>query len=118
MSYYYNSYLHVVKREFMLVIMAAILLVVTSFIWVGVPVFMIGGAVASLTTSQFLVNLCISFSVAIIFSLYFLPINFKVAQEIAVTKKRSIYNSFIRIEIMWIVAIAAILQIILSFILQ
>ncbi|PIC56485.1 hypothetical protein CSV80_14670 [Sporosarcina sp. P12(2017)] len=118
MSYYYNSYLHVVKREFMFIIMAAVLLVLTFFIWVGVPVFIIGSAVASLTTSQFLVNLCISFSIAIIFSLYFLPINFKVAQDIAVTKKRSTYNSFIRIEIMWIVAIAAILQIILSFILQ
>src|SRR5690625_6330972 len=80
-SYYYNSYLNVLKREFMLVIIASILLVVTFFIWAGVPVFIIGSAVASLTTSQFLVNLCISLSVAIIFSLYFLPINFKVVQE-------------------------------------
>jgi len=117
-SYYYNSYLNVLKREFMLVIIASILLVVTFFIWAGVPVFIIGSAVASLTTSQFLVNLCISLSVAIIFSLYFLPINFKVAQDIAVTKKRSTYNSFIRIEIMWKLVIAAISQIILSIFLQ
>ncbi|WP_432356044.1 hypothetical protein [Sporosarcina sp. A2] len=118
MSHYYNSYLNVLKREFMLVIIAAVLLVVTFFIWAGVPVFIIGSAVASLTTSQFLVNLCISLSVAIIFSLYFLPINLKVAQDIAVTKKRSSYNSFIRIEIMWILVITAILQIISSLILQ
>lgn len=102
----------------MLVIIASVLLVVTFFIWAGVPVFIIGSAGANLTTSQFLVNLCISFSVAIIFSLYFLPINLKVAQDIAITKKRSSYNSFIRIEIMWILVVAAIVQIILSLVLQ
>lgn len=73
-SYYYNSYLNVLKREFMLVIIALFLLVVTFFVWAGVPVFIIGSAVANLTTSQFLVNLCVSFSVAIIFSLYFYPL--------------------------------------------
>ncbi|MFD1928913.1 hypothetical protein ACFSFY_12800 [Sporosarcina siberiensis] len=118
MSYYCNSYLNVLKRNYMLVIIAAVLLVVTFFIWAGIPVFFIGGAVAGLTTSQFLVNLCISLSVAIIFSLYFLPINLKVAQDIADTKKRSTYNSFIRIEIVWIVVITAILQIILSIVIQ
>jgi len=117
-SYYYNSYLNVLKRELMLIVIASVLLVVTFFIWAGVPVFIIGSAVASLTTSQFLVNLCISLSVAIIFSLYFLPINLKVAKDIAVTKKRSSYNSFIRIEIIWILVITAILQIILSLVLQ
>ncbi|WP_342509229.1 hypothetical protein [Sporosarcina sp. FSL K6-2383] len=118
MGYYYNSYLNVLKREFMFVIIAFGLLAITFFIWAGVPVFIIGSAVASLTTSQFLVNLCISFSVAIIFSLYFLPINLKVAHDIAVTKKRSSYNSFMRIEVMWILVIAGILQIILSVVLR
>ena len=81
MSYYYNSYLNVLKREFMLVIIASVLLGVTFFIWAGVPVFIIGSAVANLTTSQFLVNLCISLSVATIFSLYFSPINLKVKKR-------------------------------------
>lgn len=102
----------------MLVIIASVLLVLTLFIWAGIPVFIIGSAVASLTTSQFLVNLCISLSVGIIFSLYFLPINLKVAQDVAGTKKRSSYDSFIRIEIVWVLVIAAISQITLSIVIQ
>lgn len=102
----------------MLVIIASVLLVLTLFIWAGIPAFIIGSVVASLTTNQFLINLCVSLSGAIIFSLYFLPINIKVAQDIAVTKKRSSYNSFIRIEIMWIIVVATIFQIILSIAIQ
>jgi len=117
-GYYCNSYLNVLKGNFMLVLIASVLLILTLFIWAGIPAFIIGSAVASLTTNQFLINLCVSLSGAIIFSLYFLPINLKVAQHIAVTKKRSSYNSFIRIEIMWIVVVATIFQIILSIAIQ
>ena len=118
MSDYYNSYVTVLKREWMLLIIAFVLLVVTFFVWAGVPIFIIGRAVASLTASPFLVNLCISFSAAILFSLYFLPFNFKVAHNIVAVTNRKLYHSFIRIEIIWIVGIAAVLQIILSFVFQ
>ena len=115
-SYYYNSYLNVLKKDYMLIIIALVLLVPTFFIWAGIPFFIIGSAVSSMTTSQFFLNLCVSLSGALIFSLYFMPFNVKVAQDVAITKKRSSYNSFIRIELVWILALATIFQIILSFV--
>ena len=39
MNLYIHNYIEVLKRNFMLVIMALVLLVVTFFIWAGVPFF-------------------------------------------------------------------------------
>lgn len=117
-SYYYRSYLKVLKKDFMLIVIALVLLVPTFFIWAGIPLFIVGSAVSSMTRSPFLINLCVSSSGALIFSLYFIPFNVKVAQDIAITKKHSAYHSFIRIELVWILALATLFQIILSLVTQ
>lgn len=118
MSYYFNSYLSVLKRNFMLVIIALILLIPTFFIWAGIPFFIVGSAVGNLTASPILIYLCISLSGGLIFSLYFLPINLKVAREIAVIKKLSSLNSFLRLEAVWITVVAMIYVIVLNTIVQ
>lgn len=110
MRNYCDSYIKVLKRNYMLLFIASVMLVVTFFIWAGIPVFIIGSAVSDLTANHFIIQLCISLSVAIILSLYFLAINIKVAQDMAATKKRSLFNAFIRIELFWIIGIALIIQ--------
>ena len=92
----------------MLGIIALVMLMPTFFIWAGIPFFIIGSAVGSLTTNPILLFLCVSLSGCLLFSLYFMPNNLKVAQNLAVTKKRSSLNFFIRIEAVWIVVIAMI----------
>ncbi|WP_299095675.1 hypothetical protein [uncultured Metabacillus sp.] len=115
---YYSSYLKVLKQNFLLAIIALMLLIPTFFIWAGIPFFVVGSVVGSLTTSPILIYLCISLSGGVLFSLYFLPINLKVARSIAVAKKRSSLNSFMRLEAVWIVVVAMIFGIVLTIIVQ
>ncbi|WP_237473958.1 hypothetical protein [Virgibacillus halodenitrificans] len=84
--YYYSVYLKTLKKNFMLVIMATVLLIPTFFIWAGIPLFIIGGLIENLTNNALLVHLCISLSGGLLFSLPFMPINFKAE------KKYSQYN--------------------------
>lgn len=113
-SYYFNSYLSVLKRNFMLAIIGLILLIPTFFIWAGIPFFIVGSAVGDLTTNPILVYLSISLSGGLIISLYFLPINLKVAREMAIRKKVSTLNLFLRLESMWIIAVAIVYVIVLN----
>lgn len=85
MNVYYHSYLKVLKKNFMLIIMALVLLIPTFFIWAGVPFFIIGGVVENITTNLLLVHLCISLSGGFLFSLPFVPINFKVSKNIVIS---------------------------------
>ncbi|PWA09449.1 hypothetical protein DCC39_13205 [Pueribacillus theae] len=62
MSLYFQTYLRVLKSNFMLVVMASVLLVLTFFIWAGFPFFLIGGAVADLTANLAIIHFCISLS--------------------------------------------------------
>lgn len=59
-------------------------------------------------TSKYSIYLGISLSGGVLFSLYFLPINLKVARYIAVERNSSILHSFLRIEVGWVFAIALI----------
>lgn len=102
----------------MLAVMAAVLLVITFFIWAGVPFFIIGSTVAELTSNLAIIHLSISFSGGLLFSLYFVPINLKVAKKIADLKQRSVMHYFIRIELMGVLLCSSIFQIILSILIQ
>lgn len=118
MKFYFHSYLKVLKKNFMLLIMALVLLIPTFFIWAGVPFFIIGIAVADLTSNLILIHLGISLSGGLLFSLYFAPINLKVARSIADIKHRGLIYSFIRIEAIWILVGALIFEVILSIVVQ
>ena len=118
MSLYLQNYSNVLKKNFMLVIIALVLLVLTFFIWAGVPLFIIGNSVAELTSNLVIIHLCISISGGFLFSLFFVPINIKVSQNIADIKNRSVMISFIRIEIIWILVCSLIIEIIFSIVIQ
>lgn len=118
MNIYYHNYLKVLKKNFMLLIMALVLLILTFFIWVGVPFFIIGIIVSDLTSSLILIHLGISLSGGLLFSLYFAPINLKVARRIADIKHRGLIYSFICIETVWILVSALIFEVTLSIVVQ
>lgn len=103
MKFYYNMYIDVLKKNFILAIIAVILLFPTFFIWAGVPVFIVGNTLSKIVTSPFLISLGVSLSGGILFSLYLLPINLKVARHIAGARKSNVFYSFLRLEIGWIV---------------
>lgn len=118
MNLYLQSYLNVLKRNFMLVMMASILIVLTFGIWAGIPLFIIGIAVADLTANLAIIHFCISVSVGLLFSLFFVPINLKVAKHIADIKHRGVVISFVRIQTIWILVCAVIFEIVLSIFMQ
>lgn len=118
MSLYFQNYSNVLKKNFILVIIALVLLVLTFSIWAGVPLFIIGNSVAELTSNLVIIHLCISISGGFLFSLFFVPINIKVSQNIADIKNRSVMISFIRIEIIWILVCSLIFEIIFIIVIQ
>jgi hypothetical protein len=102
----------------MLLIMAAFLAVLTFFIWTGFPIFIIGSSIANLTTNLVIIHFFIAVSGGLLFSLFFLPINLKVAKRMAEMKRRSVLGSFIRLETMWILGSSLIYETILVFAIQ
>ncbi|MGP4038531.1 hypothetical protein ACTWP4_01285 [Gracilibacillus sp. D59] len=118
MSLYLRNYSNVLKKNFMLLIMGSVLLILTFFIWAGVPFFIIGNAVAEITSNMAIIHFCISISGGLLFSLFFVPINLKVATNIAKIKDCSVVNAFIRIEIIWILVCSLIFEIVLIIVIQ
>lgn len=103
MRYYFQSYKQVLKKDIMLVLIALVLLFFTFGYWLVIPVFYVSLTISNITNSIIINYLCILFSVGFLFSLYFLPINLKVARNIAVSKKHSFLSCFLMIEVVWIV---------------
>ncbi len=94
--------------------MASFLLALTFFIWAGVPFFIIGSTVAELTTNFVIIHLSISLSGGLLFSLFFVPINLKVAKNIAEIKQCSVFDSFISIEMIWLLVCSLIFELVLN----
>ncbi|WP_249872841.1 hypothetical protein [Oceanobacillus saliphilus] len=113
MNLYLHNYLDVFKRNFMLVVMALVLLAVTFFIWAGVPFFLIGSLVADLTSNFVIIYLCISLSGGFLFSFYFVPFNLKVAKNIGNIKGDSVTISFMYLQTLWIIVSSLIFGIVL-----
>lgn len=105
---YGATYKNVLRKNFMLAIIAIALLFFTFFIWAGIPFFLVGSFVYSITASSALAYLSIALSGGILFSLYFLPINLKVARSMANRKKSSVLSSFLKLEMVWVAVVAGI----------
>lgn len=109
---YFQSYLYVLKNNYVLLVVASLLSFLTFFIWAGLPVFIIGTAVAELTTNLGVIHFFICVSGGILFSVMFIPINLQVAKKIAKLKNQSVMSSFLRIEMIWILICSVIFEII------
>lgn len=114
MNVYFNSYLEVLKRNFMLLLMALVLLMVTIFIWIGVPFFIVPSLIAELTSSFVIVYLFVSLSGGFLFSLYFVPLHFKVAKFISNNKGSRTANSFMILQITFILITSLIFAIVIG----
>lgn len=114
MNYYYRLYLDVLKKNYMLVIIASMLLFPTFFIWIGIPFYVVGSVLSDLITSKYLISLGVSLSGGLLFSLYFLPINLKVARNIAIERNVSISHSFLRLVIGWVLVGALIFGLVIG----
>lgn len=105
---YRALYKNVLQKNFMLGVIGLMLLFPTFFIWAGIPFFIVGRFVESIIANPTLVYFSIALSGGILFSLYFLPINLKVARGMAEVKNGSLLSSFLQLEMIWIAVVAVI----------
>lgn len=118
MNLYIQNYSSVLKKNFMLIVMALVLLVVTFIIWAGVPFFIIGSLVAEATSNPIIIYFCISLSGGFLFSFYFVPVNLRVAKNIANIKSRGVISSFVQIQSIWGLVCSFIFALVLTIVLQ
>ncbi|UOQ87287.1 hypothetical protein [Gracilibacillus salinarum] len=98
MHLYFTQSKYALKSNFMLIVMAAVLMTLTFFIWAGIPVFIVGNFVSTITSSVVIVHFFISLTSGILSSLFFIPFHVKVARQMAAIKNRTVLQTFIRIE--------------------
>lgn len=116
MNLYFKSYLNVLKRNFMLVVIASVLLFVTFFIWAGVPLFVIPSLLNEFTSNFEIAYLCISLSGGFLFSLYFVPLNLKVAKNVGNIKGNRTTISFVYLQTKFILVSSLIFAIVMGLI--
>ena len=112
MRLYRESYAFVLKKNFMLLIIAVALLFFTFAFWVGIPIFVVGDLLFKINMPVFIYAVFISISIGLLFSLFFIPINFKVAKMVAKMKERSTLQTFIRLQSVFVLVSAIFLSII------
>lgn len=108
MKLYWQTYKYILKKDIMLLIVACFMLFLTFGLWLGLPVWVISVYIAQFTNSIFLVFIIVPISVGIFFSLYFMPINIKVARSIAHIKKSNTWKILLQIESVFVLIIAVI----------
>lgn len=118
MGLYVQNYLNVIKKNFMLIIIASVPIVLTFFIWAGFPIFIIGGIIADTTTNLAIIYSCISFSGGFLFSLFFLPINIIAGKHIAHIKKLNVIKSIIQIHAIFILICSLLFGLVMICVLQ
>lgn len=117
MSLYSRAYAFVLKKNFMLLIIAITLLILTFGYWIGIPYFVVGNMLSELNAPVFIQGICISMSAGFFFSLFFISINFKVAKMVGEKKRQSTSQAFTRLQVAFVLLIAIILYLIFSLIL-
>ena len=116
MGIYRESYAFVLKKNFMLLIIAAALLVLTFGYWIGIPIFVVGNMLSKINIPLFINSVCILISAGLMFSLFFIPINLKVAKVVGEMQEQSTLQTFIRLQLVFILVSAILLSLILGLI--
>ena len=116
MGVYGKSYIFVLKKNFMMVIIAAALLILTFGFWFGIPLFLVSGILSELNLPFFIQAVSVSMSIGLFFSLFFIPINLKVAKVIEKMKKQSTLQIFTRLQLVFILVSAILLSLIVGLI--
>ena len=116
MSLYRESYAFVLKKNFMLLIIAVALLFFTFAFWVGIPIFVIGDLLFKINIPFFIYAVFTPISIGFLFSLFFIPINLKVAKMVGKIKERSTLQTFIRLQSVFVLVSAILLSLIFGLI--
>jgi len=117
MSLYSKAYAFVLRENFMLLIIAIALLFFTFAFWIGIPVFVFGNILSELDTPIFIQGVCISIAVGLLFSIFFIPINLKVAKIVGEMKQESTTQAFSRLHLAFALLSAIVFYLILSLVL-
>ncbi|MEK3953854.1 hypothetical protein [Psychrobacillus sp. FSL K6-1464] len=117
MTYYNRAFRLIIKQNFMLLIISIVLLVVTLGFWVGIPVFVIGNILTKFNIPVFIHIVCISISVGLFFSLYFIPFHLKVAHLVGKMKNESTIKAFGRLQLVFVLLSATAFYVIINVVL-
>lgn len=102
MTLYRKAYAIVLRKDFMLIMIALVLMFVTFAFWIGIPIILVGNFISNLKVSIFIQIFCISLSVGLSFSLFFIPIHLKVARVVGEMKTESTLKVFSRLHFVFV----------------
>ena len=117
MSLYSKAYAVVLRRNFMLLIIAIALLFFTFAFWIGIPIYVFGNMLSEFNAPILIRGVCISIAVGLFFSIFFIPINLKVAKMVGEMKQESTTQAFSRLHFAFVLLSAIVFYLILSLIL-
>ena len=117
MTSYNKAFRLIIKKNFMLLIISIALLVVTMGFWIGIPVIAIGNILSKLNIPVFIHIICISISVGLFFSLYFIPFHLKVAHLVGEMKNESTIKAFSRLQLVFVLLSATAFYVIINVVL-
>jgi len=98
----------------MLVIIAIALVVLTFGFWFGIPFIAIGNILSKINTPIFIQVICMSISVGIFFSLFFIPFHLEVAKKVGELKTKSTIIVFSRLHLVFVLFSAIVSCVIVS----
>lgn len=107
MGLYREAYATVLKKNFMLLIMAVVLVFFTFAYWIGLPLFVVGSILGALHIPYFMLSVCVYLNAGLLVSLFFIPLNLKVASVVGKLKQQSTWRAFTRLQLGFVLTCAA-----------
>ena len=98
MRLYREAYVSVLRKNFMLLIIAFVLVFFTFAYWIGIQIFVIGNMLDRLHIPVLISAVCVFLLVGLLFSLFFIPLNIKVARAVGKSKQQSTFQTFTRLQ--------------------
>ncbi|MGE7920808.1 hypothetical protein ACQKM9_18000 [Viridibacillus sp. NPDC093762] len=112
MSIYSKAYRDFLKKDFMLLVIAIVLLFFTFGLWMGVPVFVVGIFLWEINIPPFISIILVLLLISVLFTIFFIPMNIKVAKTIGKIKNRSTLRIFSRLQLIFILSSSVIFSLI------
>lgn len=99
MGLYREAYVSVLKKDFMLLIIAIGLAFFTFAYWIGIPLFVVGDMLDNLHMPTLISIVCVFLLIGLLLSLFFIPLNLKVARVVRIAKQQSMLKTFTRLQL-------------------
>lgn len=102
MGIYLEAYASVLKKNFMLLIIALVLVFFTFSYWIGIPLFVVSNILDKLHMPIFISIVCTILSAGLLLSLLFIPLNLKAARVVGELKQQSTLQAFIHLQMRFV----------------